>query len=128
MGAECGVVVMGLVTIKDLEVELGTIPPDRAQSAEKACKRASDAVLGHLRTTEAALVALAAATEGDRQRVESVKGIAMGVAIDVFTNPKDRANYSGPEGLAWSGTPRARRTLFGSEKDALDNLWIGGFA
>lgn len=120
---------MALITVKDLETELATaIPPDRTASAASACQRASDAVLGHLRMTEAYLLELAAASDEDKQKLNSVRGIAVGFAIDVFTNPKDRGNWTGPEGMGWSGTPRARRTLFPSEEKALDGLWVGGFA
>lgn len=120
---------MAILSVKDLEAELRTsIGPEHRVSAQSACKRASDAVLGHLGTTESALVALAAASDEDAVKVERVKGIAMGFAIDVFDNPRDKSSYNGPEGLGWSGTPRARRTLFKSERDELDSLWVGGFA
>lgn len=37
--------------------------------------------------------------------VAVVRGVALRVAAQWFTNPQDRASYSGPEGLNYTGSP-----------------------
>lgn len=114
---------MSLLTIPDLEAELGvTLPADRATVARSACARASALVCGHLRMSAADVLALEA------WQVAAIRAVTLGIARDMFANPLDRASYAGPEGLNFAATPRNRRTLFDSEAAALDRLFLPGFA
>ena len=42
-----------------------------------------------------------------------VKGIALRIAAQWFTNPEDRAQYAGPEGLSYTASPQMLSRIMG---------------
>ena len=55
---------------------------------------------------------------GDDYTIEAndlqiVKGIALRIAAQWFTNPEDRAQYAGPEGLSYTASPQMLSRIMG---------------
>lgn len=51
-------------------------------------------------------VARTTAYDVDPSDVQVVRGIALRIAAQWFTNPEDRASYAGPEGLSYTASPQ----------------------
>jgi hypothetical protein len=109
-----------LVTVEDLQLHMQmTVPADAWGSAQAACDAAATMVRACCRSDM---------SDWTGWKLGTAKGIATGVAADIFGNPRDVSSFSGPESLNYAATPRTRRTLFPSEESALRGLCLPGFA
>ena len=109
-----GVRLPPLVTLEDLADELQMeIPADRLRAAQAACDKAAAMVRAHVRSDMG---------DWGSIRRDGAKVVTVGVAADIFGNPRDLSSFSGPESLSYAAAPRTRRTLFDSERAALDRL------
>lgn len=89
-------------SVKDLEVELGkSIAVKEYPRALSRLRQAQAAVRLALGPT--AWAAIAAEPQGHEYTL--VRDIIIRSAATRFTNPRDRAHYSGPEGLAFTPSP-----------------------
>ena len=111
--------VTGTLTSRDdLEIYLHrTISSADQASADAACGFADAAVIDTL-----GFDPVAGAYDLTASEVTLLRGIAVRIAAQWFTNPEDRSSYSGPEGLSYSASPDMlskvlseadRRTLIG---------------
>ena len=53
------------------------------------------------------------AAQADPNDLLIVKGIALRIAAQWFTNPEDRAQYAGPEGLSYTASPQMLSRIMG---------------
>ena len=92
----------GLVTVTDLENYLHrTISTKDDPSAQAAVDFATALVWDTLGFD----------VTGDDYTIDAndlliVKGITLRIAVQWFTNPEDRATYSGPEGMSYTASPQ----------------------
>lgn len=109
-----------LLTVEDLQLHLQmTIPTTSWGSAQAACDAAAAMVRGFCHSDLSTLTGW---------QLDTARVVAMGVAGDLFGNPRDLSSFAGPEGLNFAAAPRTRRTLFDSEKTQLMEIFLPGIA
>jgi hypothetical protein len=107
---------MALITISDLEAHLQqalAFSANGADAAQAAIDDASGAVNGYKN--------LASHGWDATTCPDSVKLVVKRVAGRLLTNPQQRTNYTGPDGLNYTGGPV--RLLTDDEREQLD-VWV----
>ena len=92
----------GLVTVTDLENHLHRTIATKDDPAAQAAVDFATALVWDVVGFD---------VTGDDYTIEAndlqiVKGIALRIAAQWFTNPEDRAQYAGPEGLSYTASPQ----------------------
>lgn len=106
------VVVSGaaLLTRTHLEQYLHrTIAPKDADSADAAVEYATALVTQQIGFDPARTTAY----DIDPSDILVVRSIALRIAVQFFTNPEDRAQYAGPEGLSYTASPQMLSRIMG---------------
>lgn len=106
---------MALLTISDLQLQLQRTVRQADQAAAQACIDAvSAAVIVELGSDPATWY------DADAADLALIKAVACRAAATWFTNPEDRASFSGPEGMAWTPAPNLLARII--SPDDLDKL------
>ena len=99
----------GLVTVTDLENHLHRTIATKDDPAAQAAVDFATALVWDVVGFD---------VTGDDYTIEAndlqiVKGIALRIAAQWFTNPEDRAQYAGPEGLSYTASPQMLSRIMG---------------
>ena len=99
----------GLVTVTDLETHLHRTISTKDDPAAQAAVDFATALVWDVVGFD---------VTGDDYTIEAndlliVKGIALRIAAQWFTNPEDRAQYAGPEGLSYTASPQMLSRIMG---------------
>jgi len=99
----------GLVTVTDLENHLHRTISTKDDPAAQAAVDFATALVWDVVGFD---------VTGDDYTIEAndlqiVKGIALRIAAQWFTNPEDRAQYAGPEGLSYTASPQMLSRIMG---------------
>lgn len=109
----------GLVTVTDLETHLHRSIAVKDDDSAQAAVDFAAALVGDVIGFDVVTTTDYAVTDTD---LAVCKAVALRIAAQWFTNPEDRAQYSGPEGLSYTASPQMlskimseadRRTLLG---------------
>ena len=93
----------GLVTVTDLENYLHRSIAVKDDDSAQAAVDFAAALVGDVVGFDVATTTDYTVSDAD---VLIVKAIALRIAVQWFTNPEDRAQYSGPEGLSYTASPQ----------------------
>ena len=99
----------GLVTVTDLENHLHRTISTKDDPAAQAAVDFATALVWDVVGFD---------VTGDDYTIEAndlliVKGIALRIAAQWFTNPEDRATYAGPDGLSYKASPQMLSRIMG---------------
>ena len=99
----------GLVTVTDLENHLHRTISTKDDPAAQAAVDFATALVWDVVGFD---------VTGDDYTIEAndlliVKGIALRIAAQWFTNPEDRAQYAGPEGQSYTASPQMLSRIMG---------------
>lgn len=114
--------VLAAPTVDELGVELQqSIPASKHDAAQSACSDAMVCALSYLGQVDDPETLGA-------NGIAVVRKVAKRIAVRFFTNPQDRASYSGPDGLSYTMSPNvSARILTQDERDQLDFVKPVGF-
>lgn len=93
----------GLVTVTDLENYLHRTIAAKDDPAAQAAVDFATALVGDVIGFDVVNTTDYTVSDAD---LLIVKAIALRIAVQWFTNPEDRASYTGPEGLSYTASPQ----------------------
>lgn len=100
----------GLLTVTDLENYLHRAIATKDDESAAAAVRFAIATVIDTIGFDPATTTERSVSDPD---VFLAKGIAVRIAAQMFTNPEDRAQYSGPEGLSYTASPQMLSRIMG---------------